>query len=68
MIVNLSGWLGKVKEPVIKSFLQSGVLPDFGIVGRAWLPNVNVEKVVIGINQGKEYQAESSFVVMEKAP
>ena len=56
-----------MKCPGVKSFLQAALLPDTGIILGTRLSDVHKEKVVVGVNQRKEDDAESSFVVKKQA-
>ena len=56
-----------LQRTIVERLFQWRIMPNFGVVGRAWLPNINIKEIVLGVNQGKENQAESTLVVVEKA-
>ena len=56
-----------MKCPSVKSFFQAALLPDTGIILGTRLSDVHKEKVVVGIDQRKEDDTESSLVVEKQA-
>ena len=56
-----------LQQTIVESLFQRRILPNFGVIGRAWLSNIDIKEIVLGVNQGKESQAESTLVVVEKA-
>ena len=65
MEVDTGTWWWKIQGPRIKSFLQSTLLPDVGIISGPWLSNINKEKIVVRVHKSKKNDAEFALVVEE---